>query len=74
MGKLGMEGLITGSAWLSMTAAAVVGPFVALLIGFVGTDRFLRWQLAEKRGPRPESTEPRQMSAPVLTCRYAQPD
>jgi hypothetical protein len=71
-----MESLITGSAWLSMTAAAVVGPFVALLIGFVGTDRFLRWQLAEKRGPRPgpESTEPRQMSAPVLTSRYAQPD
>jgi hypothetical protein len=53
MRELGMESLITGSAWLSMTAAAVVGPFVALLIGFVGTDRFLRWQLAEKRGRAP---------------------
>jgi ABC-type uncharacterized transport system permease subunit len=53
MGELGMESLITGSAWLSMTAAAVVGPLVALLIGFVGTDRFLRWQLAEKRGRAP---------------------
>jgi hypothetical protein len=48
-----MEILITGSTWLSMTAAAVVGPFVALLIGFVGTDRFLRWQLAEKSGRAP---------------------
>jgi hypothetical protein len=44
-----MESLITGSTWLSM-AAAGVGPFTALLIGFVGTDRLLRWQLGEKRG------------------------
>jgi ABC-type uncharacterized transport system permease subunit len=43
-----MESLITGSTWLSMMAAAVVGPFVALLIGFVGTDRLLRWQRAER--------------------------
>jgi ABC-type uncharacterized transport system permease subunit len=48
-----MESLITGSAWLSMTAAAVVGPLVALLIGFTGTDRFLRRQFAEKRGRAP---------------------
>ena len=53
MGELGMESLITGSAWLSMTAAAVVGPFVALLIGFVGTDRLLRWQLAERTRAHP---------------------
>jgi hypothetical protein len=47
-----MEGLITGSTWLSMTGA-VVGPFTALLIGFVGTDRLLRWQLAERARAHP---------------------
>jgi hypothetical protein len=43
----GMENLITGSTWLSM-AAAVVGPFMALSIGFFGTDRLLRPQLAAR--------------------------
>jgi hypothetical protein len=74
MGELGMESLIAGSAWLSMTGA-VVGPLVALLIGFVGTDRFLRWQLAEKRGRAPAGEH--RTSADVGTranCRYAQPD
>ena len=47
-----MESLITGSTWLSMTAA-VVGPFMALLIGFVSTDRLLRWQLAERARAHP---------------------
>jgi hypothetical protein len=52
-----MESLITGSIWLSMTAA-VVGPFMALLIGFVSTDRLLRWQPArERERTPPESTE-----------------
>jgi hypothetical protein len=55
-----MESPITGSTWLSM-AAAGVGPFTALLIGFVGTDRLLRWQLAEKRGRATlEGAEPRE--------------
>ena len=47
-----MGSLITGSTWLSM-AAAGVGPFTALLIGFVGTDRLLRWQLAERTRAHP---------------------
>jgi hypothetical protein len=34
-------------------AAAVVGPFIALLIGFVSTDRLLRWQLAERTRAHP---------------------
>jgi hypothetical protein len=37
---------------LSMTAA-VVGPFIALLIGFVSADRLLRWQLAERTRAHP---------------------
>ena len=51
-GELGMESLITGSTWLSMTAA-VVGPFMALLNGFVSTDRLLRSQLAESARAHP---------------------
>ena len=47
-----MGSLITGSTWLSM-AAAGVGPFTALLIGFVGADRLLRWQLAERTRAHP---------------------
>jgi hypothetical protein len=47
-----MGSLITGSTWLSM-AAAGVGPFTALLIGFVGIDRLLRRQLAERARAHP---------------------
>jgi hypothetical protein len=47
-----MESLITGSAWLS-TMAAVVGPFMALLIGFISTDLLLRWQLSERTRAHP---------------------
>jgi hypothetical protein len=47
-----MGSLITGSTWLSMTAA-VVGPFIALLIGFFGADRLLRPQRAVKTGAYP---------------------
>jgi len=47
-----MGSLITGSTWLSMTGA-VVGPFMALLIGFFGTDRLLRPQLAERTRAHP---------------------
>jgi|SRR6516162_10718241 len=52
-----MGRLITGSTWLSM-AAAGVGPFTALLIGFVGAHRLLRWSLPrERERTPPESTE-----------------
>ena len=47
-GNLAMNSLWTGSTWL-LTTAAALGPLIALLIGFAGTDRLLRWQLAEKR-------------------------
>jgi hypothetical protein len=57
-----MESLITGSTWLSVTGA-VVGPFMALLIGFVGTNRLLWWQLAARtraaRRNAPQVTENR---------------
>jgi len=43
-----MNSLWTGSTWLPTTVAAL-SPLIALLIGFAGTDRLLRWQLAEKR-------------------------
>ena len=43
-----MDSLSHGSTWLITTASAL-GPLIALLIGFAGTDRLLRWQLAEKR-------------------------
>ena len=43
-----MNSLWTGSNWL-LTTAAALSPLIALLIGFAGTDRLLRWQLAEKR-------------------------
>jgi hypothetical protein len=43
-----MNSLWTGSTWL-LTTAAALSPLIALLIGFAGTDRLLRWQLAEKR-------------------------
>ena len=46
-----MDSLPTGSiqSWLDMTVAAF-GPLIALLVGFAGTDRWLRGQLREKRG------------------------
>jgi hypothetical protein len=47
-----MDSLSIGSTWL-VAAANTLGPLVALLIGFTGTDRFLRWQFAEKRGRAP---------------------
>jgi len=34
-------------------AAAGVGPFTALLIGFVGAHRLLRWKLAERTRAHP---------------------
>ena len=43
-----MNSLWTGSTWL-LTTAAALSPLIALLIGFAGTDRLLRWQLVEKR-------------------------
>jgi hypothetical protein len=42
-----MDSLSHGSTWLITTAPAL-GPLIALLIGFAGTDWFLRWQLAQK--------------------------
>jgi hypothetical protein len=56
--NIGMESLITGSTWLSVTGA-VVGPFTALLIGFVGTDRLLRWQLAARTRAQPAEMRPK---------------
>ncbi len=49
-----MDSLPTGSiqSWL-IVAAAALGPLIALLVGFAGTDRLLRWRLGEK----PERTE-----------------
>ena len=43
-----MEDLLTGSmpSWLN-GAATVVSPLIALLVGFVGADRCLRWLLNE---------------------------
>jgi len=43
-----MDDLFAGSmpSWLS-AAATVLGPLIALLIGFVGADRWLRWLLSE---------------------------
>jgi hypothetical protein len=45
-----MDSLPTGSiqSWLDMKVA-VFGPLVALLVGFAGTDCWLRGQLGEKR-------------------------
>ena len=44
-----MDSLATGSiqSWLIMAASAL-GPLTALLVGFTGTDRLLRWCLREK--------------------------
>jgi hypothetical protein len=50
-----MNSLWTGSTWL-LTTAAALSPLIALLIGFAGTDRLLRWQLAEKRDPTKRTT------------------
>jgi hypothetical protein len=41
-----------GSTWLITTASAL-GPLIALSIGFAGTDRLLRWQLAQKHHRTP---------------------
>ena len=45
-----MNSLWTGSTWLITTASAL-SPLIALLIGFAGTDRLLRWQIAVTRDP-----------------------
>jgi hypothetical protein len=44
-----MDSLATGSiqSWLIMAASAL-GPLTALLVGFAGTDRLVRWCLREK--------------------------
>jgi hypothetical protein len=49
MGNFEMDSLPTGSIqlWLA-TAMTSLGPLMALIC-FVGADRFLRWQLGEKR-------------------------
>ena len=43
-----MGDLLAGSmpAWLS-AAATALSPLIALLVGFVGADRWLRWLLSE---------------------------
>jgi hypothetical protein len=44
-----MEDLLTRSMQsLLIHAATALGPLVALLVGFAGTDWWLRWQLNEK--------------------------
>jgi hypothetical protein len=49
-----MDSLPIGSlqSWF-ITAAAALGPLIALLVGFVGTDQWLRWQLNERHGCTP---------------------
>jgi hypothetical protein len=47
-----MDSLSHGSTWL-VTTASTLGPLIALLIGFVGTDCLLRWQLAQKHHRTP---------------------
>jgi hypothetical protein len=51
-----MDGLSHGSTWL-MTTASALGPLIALLIGFAGADRLLRWQLAQKHRTPSEGAE-----------------
>jgi hypothetical protein len=53
-GELAMDALSTGSlqSWIGVAATAL-SPLMALLMGFVGTDRLLRWQLGEKRDQAP---------------------
>jgi hypothetical protein len=43
-----MDDLLTGStpSWLS-AAAPALSPLIALLVGFVGADRWLFWRLRE---------------------------
>jgi hypothetical protein len=43
-----MDDLLTGSmpSWLSAAATALT-PLIALLVGFVGADRWLRWLLSD---------------------------
>jgi hypothetical protein len=45
-----MDSFSTGSipSWL-IAATAALGPLIALLSGFVSTDRCLRWLFGEKR-------------------------
>jgi hypothetical protein len=49
-----MESLPTGSiqSWL-IVAASALSPLIALLVGFAGTDWWLRWQLGQKRNHTP---------------------
>jgi hypothetical protein len=50
-----MDHLSPGPTWLITTASVLIS-LIALLIGFAGTDRLLRWQLAENR-PRDPSKD-----------------
>jgi hypothetical protein len=50
-----MDNLSHSSTWLITTASAL-GPLIALLIGFAGTDRLLRWQLAQKHHRTPSKS------------------
>jgi hypothetical protein len=54
-----MDSLPTGSlqSWLVVVSAAL-SPLIALLVGFAGIDRWLRWRFGEKRDNTPlESVE-----------------
>lgn len=52
-----MDSLPTGAiqSWFNMPAATL-GPVIMLLVGFVGTDRWLGRQLSEKRGLTPSES------------------
>lgn len=59
-----MDSLPSGSIpSLLIMAAAALNPVIALLVGFVGTNQWLRWPLGEKRDhiplERPEGDEVR---------------
>ena len=52
-----MDSLSICSTWLITTAAAALGPLIALLIGIAGTDRLLSG--AARRDTRPRLAEER---------------
>jgi hypothetical protein len=62
-----MDRLWIASTWL-LTTASALSPLIALLIGFAGTDRLLRWQSAGNAvaSPTPEAGEISKRSAKAL--------
>jgi len=62
-----MDRLSIASTWL-LTTASALSPLIALLIGFAGTDRLLRWQSAGNAvaSPTPEAGEISRRSAKAL--------